>query len=232
MRNIQLPTMLSNYNQIEDITDQLPHHPTKVYKLTEIEKKDVIVIHHTAQYAPLQSHAAYHVNTHGWPGIGYHVMLSEDHLYQVNDIRAESYHTKDHNNHTIGICINADLSKRSITDRERELLAVAIITVKSLVPTIKAVVPHNALVATSCPCTSVPAILEVVQKIEQEMAHAQSPQKKEEMSYRVANELLYLYSMSKGKDSFGKEVNEQQKVWAQNRLLTLVPEMQRLGFLK
>jgi hypothetical protein len=78
----------------------------------------------------------------------------------------------------------------------------------------------------------VPAILEFVHKIEQEAAHAQSPQKREELAYRIANELLYLYNLSKGKDSFGKEVNEQQKVWAQNRLLTLEPEMRRLGFLK
>jgi hypothetical protein len=224
--------MLSNYNQIEDITDSLPHHPTKVYKLLEIEKKDTIVIHHTKSTAPLVNQARYHVDTHDWAGIGYHLMVDNDRIYQTNDLRAESYHTKGHNDHTIGICVNADLSQRSITDRERELLAVSIITVKSLVPTIKSVKPHNALVATACPCTSVPAILEFVHKIEQEAAHAQSPQKREELAYRIANELLYLYNLSKGKDSFGKEVNEQQKVWAQNRLLTLEPEMRRLGFLK
>lgn len=232
MRNIQTLATLSSYPKFEDITDLLPHHPNKVYPLKAIESKEIIVIHHTKSTAPLVNQANYHVNEHGWAGIGYHVMIDNDRLYQTNDLRAESNHTKGHNHHSIGICVNADLSQRSITDRERELLAVAIITVKQLVPSIKEVLGHNDLVATACPCTSVPAILDVVKRIEQEMQHAETPQKREEISYRIANELLYLYNLSKGKDPYGKEINEQTRTWAQTRLLTMEPEMRRLGFLK
>lgn len=231
MRNIQLPTTLYNYHPIEDITSQLPKHPTKVYPLLELRSKNIIVIHHTASTAPLVNQAKYHVDSHGWAGIGYHIAIDNDRIYQTNDLRAESNHTKGHNHRAIGICLNADLSKRSITDREQELLAAAIITVKQLTG-VTQVVGHSDLVATACPCTSVPAILEVVQRLEQEMEHAASPQKREEMAYRIANELLYLYNMSKGKDAYGKEVNEQQRVWAQKRLLLMEPEMRRLGFLR
>ena len=233
MRNIQTLATLTNYPQIEDITDQLPHHPTKVYPLKAIEQKTVIVIHHTANYVPLEKHAQYHIKE-GWPGIGYHIIISDDRIYQVNDLRAESYHCKGHNHEAIGICINADLSKRSITDRERELMAVAIITVQNLVPSIKEVVGHNQLVATACPCTSVPAILDVVTRIEHEVTVAQTPLKREEVAYRIANELIWLYRLSKGKDQYGndKEVTEHEKLWAMNRLLQLEPEMRKRGFLK
>lgn len=214
-----------------DITEQLPRHTSKVYPLREPAHIDTIVIHHTASTAPLVNQAKYHVNTHNWAGIGYHLLVDNNQLLQVNDLLTESNHTKGHNPHTIGICINADLSKRSITDYERELLAVLIITVKSLF-NIKKIVGHNELVATSCPCTSVPAILDKVKFIEMGIDRDNSFDKQLEIASRMANQLIWLSNLAHGKDEKGKEVSEDHRKWALQQLMLLEQPFRKWGWLK
>lgn len=166
MRQISLTQGLQNkYAPIEDITDQIPKHASKRWSMRNKDEINSIVIHHAASESPLVNQAKYHVNSHGWPGIGYHLMISQGRIFQVNDLLAESAHCKGHNDHSIGICILGDLSKRSITPLESELVSAAIVTVKSLLD-IKEVVGHNKWVKTACPCTSMDRIREEVETLE------------------------------------------------------------------
>lgn len=175
MRQISLITELQNkYPNIEDITDQLPRHSSKTWIMRNPESIDSIVIHHAASEAPIENQARFHVNSHNWAGIGYHLVIYKGRIYQTNDMLAESAHCKGHNNHTIGICILGDLSKRSITQIESELVTAAIVTVKSLFD-IKEVVGHSQWVSTACPCTSMDKIRDDVSTLELTLAIKDTP---------------------------------------------------------
>ncbi len=86
MRNIQwmagLPYELP---PILDITEDLTRHKTKSYAMRSPEEITNIIIHHTVTTAPIENIAKSHVNNDGWPGLGYHLIISNNRVYQVND---------------------------------------------------------------------------------------------------------------------------------------------------
>ncbi|PZD95248.1 hypothetical protein DNH61_11860 [Paenibacillus sambharensis] len=220
----------SSLPPIEDITDQLPKHATKIWGWRKYNEVKRLVVHHMASEAPLVNQADYHVNSHNWPGIAYNLVVSNGRLLQTNDLLTYTTHAKGANDDSIGIAIHGDLSKREMTSQERELLYAGILLVKSIWPKI-AVVGHNEVSATACPCTSMNRIRTDIANLEHQMEFAATPQKQAEMAYRIANELLYLYNLSKGTDQYGKPVESERAEKAQRRLLQLEPEMRRLGFL-
>ena len=254
MRGLQLCANLPySVQPIEDIVDKLPKKAAwetlkrkwtvkgvwdgKTYLEGFRNPEDIttIVIHHSGSpEGTLTSHANAHARRWG-AGIAYHVAVDKGRIYQTNDLLTMSYHTGNNNTYTVGIVCNRDLTKADLTDEERKLLYAAILSVKSAIPTITDIIGHNEAPTchTACPATDMNRIREDIATLEHDIARSQSPQKREEIAYRIANETLFLYNMAKyGKDAFGKEVTEQQKTWAQNRLLQLEPEMRRLGFLK
>lgn len=250
MRNLMvIPNIPYEVPQIIDITDSLPKRGSwetikKKYTVKghwdgvtyhtgfrKPEDIDTIVIHHSGSpEGTLESHARYHASKWG-AGLSYHVAIDGGLIKQTNNLLSFTYHAANHNTYTVAIMVNRDLSKKDLTDRERELLYAAILSVKAVLP-IKYIKGHNELCPTACPCTSMNRIRKDIMDLEQEIAYNQTEQKQDEIAFRIANQILYLYNLGKGKDANGRDATPGQMEWAKKSLLKLEPEMRRLGFLK
>ncbi|HIQ04590.1 MAG TPA: hypothetical protein EYH31_02730 [Anaerolineae bacterium] len=102
----EIPWLLKKVPQppIQDISDELPKHPTATYPGRTRKEIKRIVIHHTVAKTTPEVIARYQVNTFGWPGIGYHFVIMEDGtIYQTEPVAAVSHHTTSHNEDTIGV---------------------------------------------------------------------------------------------------------------------------------
>lgn len=215
---------------IEYIADTLPWHKTEKWEQRPVESIKRIIIHHTASEAPLYNQALYHVNTHGWAGLSYHLIISGGRINQVNSLEDITYHAASNNMDSVAICIHGDLSKREITVQERELLYAAILTVKSLC-NIEEVIGHNQVNATSCPCTSMDRIRNDLQTIQNQMEYAKSEEFAKATAFTIANQILYMANMLNGKMSDGSEATPGQKTWAKTMLLELSPFLKDRGLL-
>ncbi len=91
---------------ISFIADQLPKHPTKVWEQRSLPEITHIVVHSTASPANVSAEriADYHVQTMGWPGIGYHFIIGPSGaIEQTNPLEAASFHTSGAEDFSIGI---------------------------------------------------------------------------------------------------------------------------------
>ena len=190
MRNIKLVENLPfEAPQIEDITDKLPRKAsweslkkrwivkgewdgkTYVRGFRKPEQITTIVVHHSGSpEASITTHAKNHANRWG-AGLAYHMSIEDGHIYQTNDLLSMTYHSAGNNTYTVSIEVNRDLSKADLTDDERRLLYAAILTLKSVLPTITDVKGHNELPTcqTACPCTSMDRIRADIAAIEKQM---------------------------------------------------------------
>lgn len=237
MRNIQWTTDLPfSLPPIVDITDTLAKHKTKRYG--KREKTTAIIVHHTVTTAPISNMATSTVNNKDYPGLGYHLVIERDRLYQVNDLDTESYHAKGWNDESVGIAIVGDLTKRPMTDTERMLLYGAILTVKGLYGTITDVYGHNEAAelakvgGTECPATDCNRIRNDIVGLEAQIAYRKSEKGIRSQAYAVANNVAFLYNMANGKDEHGKPANPQQQEWAVRKLIELFPAFVKAGLLK
>jgi hypothetical protein len=200
-----------------------------------------IVIHHSASTGTLQAENGYHTrpapNGNDWYKLSYHFSIDRGGIYQINDILDITPHAKGANDHGIGICVNWDLRLRGLTDFEKNALYGLITTLKDMFPNAE-IVGHNEISkrlanhATSCPVISMNQLRSDIMDAEQEMERAETPQKQDEIAYRMANHILYLQNMSRGKKSDGSAATPEQSKWALAQLLKMEPEFRRLGFLK
>lgn len=73
-----------------------------------------LVVHHTAgadRDVSALAVADYHVNTLGWPGIGYHFLVHGDTLIEyVGDILTIRYNVASQNPNVIGVCLAGDFT--------------------------------------------------------------------------------------------------------------------------
>lgn len=232
MRNLQLhPYFQSSLPPIVDAVDSMPKGNLYPWPGRAMGQIDTIVVHHMASEAPLVNQALYHINGRGWRGIGYHIVIDTDKILQVNDLMHITHHCSNYNTRGIGVSIRGDLSKRALTEIERKLLNATLVTLKALFPKAE-IKAHRELSATSCPCTDVNLIRSDVFALEQEIEQMSAPQKKEELAYRMANQILYLQRLSQGKTSTGADASEGQMKWALAELLKMEPEFRKLGWLK
>jgi hypothetical protein len=190
MRNIKLRKDLPfAVPEVIDITDKLPRKSSwetlrkkytvkgvwdgKTYHRGFRRPEDIttIAIHHSGPpNGTLESHARYHAREWG-AGIAYHIAIDGGLVKQVNDLLSFTYHSKGNNTYTVSIMVNRDLENSQLTDEERKLLYAAILTVKSLFPTITDIKGHNELPTcrTACPCTSMDRIRSDIAMIEQQI---------------------------------------------------------------
>lgn len=191
----QITALWSDIPPIEQAN--LPKHPTLTWEGIEgVRNEDAInaiIIHHTASEAPLVNQAKYHINTHGWPGLSYHIIISGGKILQVNDLRLFTYHASANNGYSVAITIHGDLSKREMTEQERKLLYAAILTVKSLLP-ITRILAHNEVNPTSCPCTSISRIREDIAKLELTLKSQEDPAQQRHKMYIATEQHRYLYN--------------------------------------
>jgi len=109
--------------EIIDIVNDLPVHPELSYGTREWGAIDTLVIHHTVgdAYQDIKNIASFHVNTQGWPAIGYHYVINGDGvIYITNRLSTRSYHVSGHNNHTVGIALQGNFTNTPPTDKQLE----------------------------------------------------------------------------------------------------------------
>lgn len=194
---------------IEYIADSLLWHKTAKWEQRSLESIKRIIIHHTASESPLWNQSSYHVNTHGWAGLSYHLIISGGRINQVNSLEDITFHAASNNMDSVAICIHGDLSKREMTSQERDLLYGAILTVKSLC-NIEQLLGHNEVNATSCPSTSVNKIREDIAKLEMEIERSKTIEAQIERCFAVKNQSEFMYNKAKEQSGDG--------VWARTWL--------------
>lgn len=244
MRQLSIhPSLKGKLPDIIDIVDQLPRIKTweelsKPYRhkghwdgvtyhtgFRKPEDINTIVVHHSGSpEGSMEDHARFHSRKWG-ASVAYHLMIDKGRIWQTNNLLSFTYHVGNHNTYTVGIEVNADLSKREMTSQERELLYGAIMSVKAVLP-IEHILGHNELNPTQCPATSMNQIRADIMAIEQKMIFEQSAAHSKETAYKIANQIMYVYRMADGKLPDGKPATEGQVKWATDMLLKMYPFMQ------
>lgn len=244
LRQLSLhPSLKGKLPEIIDIVDELPRikpweELSKPYRhkgewdgityhtgLRNPEDITMITIHHSGPpESSLVNHAKFHSRKWG-AGIAYHIAIDEGRIKQTNNLLSFTYHVGNHNTYSVGIVVNADLSKRPMTSQERELLYGAIMSVKAALP-ITQILGHNELGRTSCPATSMNQIRADIMALEQKIIFESSAAHSKETAFKIANQLMYLYRMAEGKLPDGSASTEGQQKWSQEMLLRLYPFMQ------
>lgn len=142
---------------------KLKVHPTRKYRTRAEASITTLVIHHSGERPPsdwnwerqIKAFANYHVNAHGWPGIGYHYVIAPDgNSYKCNGYTTISYHAKGGNATGIGICLlgnfeqQADIPAPQWTEAKR-LCA----ELRKAIPSIAHTIGHRQVQgsATACP---------------------------------------------------------------------------------
>ncbi|NOX63278.1 MAG: hypothetical protein GXP42_15240 [Chloroflexi bacterium] len=108
---------------ILDIVDDLPQHPTeKYYKRTQ--PITTLVVHHTTGRSTLTPYdiARYHVNSRGWPGIGYHYLIAADGtIFQCQRHETHSYHVGAANGYSVAVSLIGEFMRGNLpSERQME----------------------------------------------------------------------------------------------------------------
>lgn len=169
----------------------------------------------------------------GDPGFPYHAWIRNGTLYVCNHLEWRLYGVSNRNADTVHICVSGDYANHdALMEADRRALYAAYFLFKQALPNCKEIKGHKELSSTVCPGYDMEEVREDIMTIEQQMEQAEAPQKQEEIAYRMANHVLYLQNMSRGKTSQNGQATPEQQKWALSQLLKLEPEFRRLGFLK
>jgi N-acetyl-anhydromuramyl-L-alanine amidase AmpD len=98
----------------KNVVDELAKHETEKYRTRALSDIRHLVIHHSAAPPSVGPRriASYHVKTKGWPGVGYHFLISEKGIiYQGNTLETISYHAVQANSRGVGICFLGNFTK-------------------------------------------------------------------------------------------------------------------------
>ena len=109
-----------------DVVNTLPHKPDASYPMRPLSQVTHITIHHSAAPANLSVEriARWHVEHHGWPGIGYHFYITPDGtIYQTNYLTTMSNHVYMNNAYTVGVCVAGDFDSGLPTPAQVEATA-------------------------------------------------------------------------------------------------------------
>lgn len=121
------------------------------------KKTTAIVVHHSAHktWNVYEIHE-YHKNTKKWSGIGYHFFVDkEGSIYRGRPENNVGAHCFNHNNYTIGICVQGDYMTESMPEKQKAAVIelCGFLCDKYKMNCIKA---HRELNATSCPGKNFP----------------------------------------------------------------------------
>ncbi len=215
MRNIGLlPNLPFSVLPIQDITDTLasrlpdPETPRTPDQITHI------AIHHSAvEGGTIKGYADYHVNTLKWAHIGYHTVIKGNQIYQTNDMLTFSYHTSSNNHYTVSVSVSGDLSKRPLTDDERNCLYATVLTYMDLfnIP-VENVLGHNEYPSnnTACPCIDMNQLRQDVKTIQMKMKQQVTWAAKMKNVADIVNQINYLTDRMKLGEKDG------DAIWAAN----------------
>jgi hypothetical protein len=235
MNNVKCITGLPfTVKEFIDITTTLPSKPNPETPRTKEQIKRIAVHHSAVEGATIESYARYHVYTNGWPCIGYHMVIKGDQVYQTNDLATFSYHVSGQNFDSVSVSISGDLSKRSLSEAERNNLYAVILTYMDMfnIP-VEAVLGHNEFQGqnTTCPAIDMNKVRSDITAIKEKLAYTKSEEYAKATAYNIGNQILYLVNMLNGKMSDGTESSDGQKAWSKAMLLELAPFMKERGLL-
>jgi hypothetical protein len=151
-----LPAKLPHKPPIEEVFDSLPQHPQRRYETRQRANIGAVIIHHSAVPAVINARriAAYHVERHNWPGIGYHFFVGPDgHIQQTQPLEAISYHAGDRGNQVgVGICLAGDFTEQPPPQVQLESAAALVAwLLDDLDLPLSAVYGHCDFKETQCP---------------------------------------------------------------------------------
>ena len=103
---ISLQNAILDLPKAYDLRDSLKKHNKKTFPKRIPSRVNELIFHLTAsKNMSVYDIAAMHVNQKDWPGIAYHVVIDTDgNIFLCNDLFSQTYHAKDHNFKSIGIC--------------------------------------------------------------------------------------------------------------------------------
>ncbi|GIO25150.1 N-acetylmuramoyl-L-alanine amidase [Oceanobacillus sp. J11TS1] len=138
-----------NVPKFVDFRNKVKRHPTRKFPVLSLKGKTTIAIHHSLTRQGLggsnaESYAKFHVDTHGWPSIGYSYVIEPDGTIKFcNDIELRTYHVGDHNNYAVGICLTGDFRYEEPTNAQKESLRNLVNALQTKYPHLKHIKGHN-----------------------------------------------------------------------------------------
>ena len=92
-----------------------------------------------------------HLSATGAPGIAYHFYILEDGTtYQTNYLQTISWHIKNNNTASVGICLSGNFDHAKPTNAQLKSLRKLLKTLKQALPQTQ-IIGHRDLRPTSCP---------------------------------------------------------------------------------
>lgn len=135
--------------QLVDVRTSITRHKTKQFPVVGIERKEDIALHHSLTKMNLsgsnaEGYANYHVNSLGWPGIGYHFVIEKDGMIKwCNNLVLRTYHVGNFNSQSVGICLSGDFRSEQPTDAQKHSLRQLVEALKKDLPNYKRTLGHN-----------------------------------------------------------------------------------------
>ncbi len=140
---------LLNIPKFVDCRNKVKRHPSLKFPVLNLTGKTTIAIHHSLTKQGLggsnaESYAKYHVETLGWPSIGYSYVIEPDGTIKFcNDIELRTYHVGDHNNYAVGICLTGDFRYEKPTKAQEDSLRNLVAALQKAYPHLKYIKGHN-----------------------------------------------------------------------------------------
>lgn len=159
---------LLNIPKFVDFRNKVKRHPYLKFPVLNLKGKTTIAIHHSLTRRGLggsnaESYAKYHVDTNGWPSIGYSYVIEPDGTIKFcNDIELRTYHVGDHNNYAVGICLTGDFRYEKPTKTQEESLRNLVAALQKAYPHLKYIKGHNEFKGyewKACPVFDYKAVL-------------------------------------------------------------------------
>ena len=116
--------------KVKNIRDKLPQHENKEYPKRDVSKITHIDVHHSASpttnykgVETIEGFAKYHVNTHGWAGLGYHFVIAPDgQIFKTGYASESRWSVGGNNSYTISTMVVGRFDKEKITDKQYKSL--------------------------------------------------------------------------------------------------------------
>ena len=140
--------------QIIDKINELERHPTKQYSTRNLSQITGITVHHSASTTwTAEDFARYHVNSKGWPAMGYtYVIEKNGDIIQANPLNLITYHQGAGNNTgELGIVLSGNFDIEQPTTEQMISLKKLIDYSRKTLPNYLPVTGHRDHKATACP---------------------------------------------------------------------------------
>ncbi|GEK89989.1 N-acetylmuramoyl-L-alanine amidase [Alkalibacterium putridalgicola] len=132
-----------------DYRKRIERHSTKRFPVLDMAGKTEIAIQHSLTRQGMsgsnaEGYARFHINSHGWPSIGYSYVLEPDGTIKFcNPVNWRTYHVGNSNNFSVGICLTGDFRYEEPTNEQKESLRLLVARLKKEYPQIKRVRSHD-----------------------------------------------------------------------------------------